>query len=198
MAGDEQDDSDDDEDCADSHLVLLSLEIAPQGLLAFDRFEQCLEIAFSKPAGAVPLDHFEEERRPILGRLGEDLEQVALLVAVGEDAQTLQVVVVGVDLADTLLEVVVVRGRSLQEAKTALLELLDSCDDVVGRQRDMLDAGATVEVEVLLDLALALALGGLVDRELDLALTFDMSAEYSVEIALSVKWMSSVIPNERS
>src|SRR5437667_109535 len=35
--------------------------------------------------------------------------------------------------------------------------------------RDVLDAGAVVELEVLLDLALALPLGRLVDRELDLA-----------------------------
>jgi hypothetical protein len=29
-------------------------------------------------------------------------------------------------------------------------------------------------------------------------ITLDMSAEYSVEMASSEKWMSSVIPNERS
>jgi len=49
------------------------------------------------------------------------------------------------------------------------------------------------------DLALPLALGGLVDRELDLsrrrpAITFDISAEYSVEMSSSEKWIISVIP----
>jgi hypothetical protein len=34
----------------------------------------------------VSLDDLEEERRPVLDRPGEDLEEVALLVAVGLDA----------------------------------------------------------------------------------------------------------------
>ena len=94
VPGKEQHDPDDDEDCADAHVSPLSLEIAPQGLFSLDRLEQCLEIAFSKPARAVPLDDLEEERRPVLGGLREDLQQVSLLVAVGEDAQASQVVVV--------------------------------------------------------------------------------------------------------
>ena len=49
-----------------------------------------------------------------------------------------------------------------------LLQRGDGADDVLGLQRDVLHAGAVVELEVLLDLALALALGRLVDRELDL------------------------------
>jgi hypothetical protein len=82
-----EDDPEDDENCSYAHqLSPLALEIAPQGLLAFDRLEQCLEIAFSKPARAVALDDLEEERRPILRGLREDLQQVPLLVAVGEDA----------------------------------------------------------------------------------------------------------------
>ena len=137
---DQNDDANDQQDCAYTHAVS-SLEVAPQGLFTFDRFEQCLEIAFSKPAGAVALDDFEEERRAVLRRLREDLEQVALLVAVGEDAQALQIVVVGVDLADALFEVVVVRGRASSGSGAPLLELLDSGDDVVGRHRDVLNPG---------------------------------------------------------
>jgi hypothetical protein len=68
-------------------------------------------------------------------------------------------------------------------------------DDVARRERDVLRAGAAVELEVLVDLRLALALGRLVDRELDRAVavvtTFDISAEYSVEIASSEKWIIS-------
>ena len=52
--------------------------------------------------------------------------------------------------------------------------------------------------QVLLDLALPLPLGGLVDRELDLpepsCITFDINAEYSVLIALSSKWTSCEKP----
>ena len=43
------------------------------------------------------------------------------------------------------------------------------CEDVVGGERDVLDAGAAVEVEVLFDLRFALAFGGFVDGELDVA-----------------------------
>ena len=45
-------------------------------------------------------DHLEEDRRPVLRRLGEDLQQVPVLVAVGQDLQPLQVGVVLADLAD--------------------------------------------------------------------------------------------------
>src|SRR5262245_57227188 len=166
-----ENDPEDDEDCSYTHyLSPLALEIAPQGLLAFDRLEQCLEIAFSKPARAVALDDLEEERRPILRGLREDLKQVPLLVAVGEDAQATKVLVVHVDLAHAILQVVVVRGRSPEEPQPALLEPLHRANDVVRGHCHVLHSRPAVEVEVLLDLALPLALGGLVDRELDLAL----------------------------
>ena len=51
-----------------------------------------------------------------------------------------------------------------------LAQRRDRAHDVLRLHRDVLDAGAAVELEVLLDLALALALGRLVDRELDLPL----------------------------
>ena len=51
-----------------------------------------------------------------------------------------------------------------------LAERRDRLDDVLRLHRDVLDARAAVELEVLLDLALPLALGRLVDRELDLPL----------------------------
>ncbi len=46
-----------------------------------------LKLPSPKPLRAVALDHLQEDRRPVADRLGEDLEQVALVVAVGEDAQ---------------------------------------------------------------------------------------------------------------
>src|ERR671938_1657878 len=145
-----------------------ALEVAPQGLLALDRLEQRLEVPVAEAARAVALDHLEEERRPVLRRLREDLEEVAVVVAVGEDAQPPQVVVRLVDLADAVADLLVVRLRRLEEEDATLLQRLDGLDDVRRRERDVLHAGAAVEVEVLLDLALPLALGRLVDRELDL------------------------------
>ena len=66
-------------------------EVAAQGLFALDRLEQRLEVALAEGARAVALDHLEEERRPVLHRLREDLEQVPVLVAVDEDAEPPQV-----------------------------------------------------------------------------------------------------------
>ena len=57
------------------------------GLLPLDRLEKRLEVALAEPLRAVPLDQLEEDRRPVLHRLGEDLQQVAVLVPVGQDAQ---------------------------------------------------------------------------------------------------------------
>src|SRR4051812_17032846 len=76
------------------------LEVAAERLLALDRLEQRLEVAVAEAARAVALDHLEEERRPVLRRLREDLEEVTLVVAIGEDPQPPQVGPVLVDLAD--------------------------------------------------------------------------------------------------
>ncbi len=80
-----------------------------------------------------------------------------------------QVCVVLLDLADALADVVVVGIGRVEEDHAALLHRLHRPDDVVRSQRDVLGTGATVELEVLLDLALALADGRLVERKLDLA-----------------------------
>src|SRR5919204_6192003 len=145
------------------------LEVAAQGLLALDRLEQRLEVALAEGGRAVPLDHLEEDGRPVLRRLGEDLEQVPVLVPVGQDLQPPQVEVVLRDLADPVLDLLVVRIGRVEEEDAALLQRLDGADDVLALHRDVLHAGRVVELEVLLDLALLLSLRGLVDRELDLA-----------------------------
>src|SRR5688500_2829208 len=175
--GDQDDDADDDEDRSDSHCGVLltprrtgnASEIAAQRLLALDRLEESLEVPLAERRRAVPLDHLEEERRPVLRGLREDLQQVAVLVAVGEDPQPPQVTVVLVDLADALLDVLVIGVGCVEELEPALLHRRDGRDDVLRLERDVLDAGAAVELEVLVDLALPLPLGRLVDRELDLA-----------------------------
>src|SRR5436190_2709773 len=143
-------------------------QIASKGLFSLNRFEQRLEVPVAEPARPVPLDHLEEERRAVLRRLREDLQQIAVIVAVGEDAEPLEVGVVLVDLADAVRNVVVVRVRGDQEDHAAPLQRLDRLDDVRRRHGDVLNARPVVELEVLLDLALALSLGRLVDRELDL------------------------------
>ena len=60
-------------------------------------------------------------------------------------------------LADPAAELVVVGVRGVEELDAGAAHRLDGADDVVGGQRDVLDARAAVELEVLVDLALLLA-----------------------------------------
>src|SRR5206468_3878552 len=139
-----------------------SSEVPAKRLFPLDRLEQRLEVPLAEAARAVPLDHLEEQRRPVLERLREDLEQVAVVVAVGQDPQAPQVGDVLLDLTDAAGQVLVVRVGRLEEADAALAERLDGVDDALRGQGDVLNAGPAVELQVLLDLALAPPLGGLV------------------------------------
>src|SRR6185312_11970497 len=68
------------------------LERAPARLLALDGLEEGLEIALAEAARPAALDDLEEERRPVLDGLGEDLEEVPFIVAIDEDPQLGQLV----------------------------------------------------------------------------------------------------------
>src|SRR3712207_4308836 len=105
--------------------VTSALEIPAQRLLALDRLEQRLEVALAEAARAVPLDHFEEERRPVLRGLREDLQQIPVVVAVDEDPQPPEVVPVLEDLADPGGGLLVVRLRRGEEDHPAPPQLLD-------------------------------------------------------------------------
>ncbi len=107
-------------------------------MLALDRLEEGLEVAVSEAARTVPLDHLEEERRTILGGLGEDLQEVPVVVTVGEDPQAAQVVPALVDRADPVGCLFVVRVGRRQEDDAALLQRLDGVDDVRRLHRDVL------------------------------------------------------------
>src|SRR5690349_23283443 len=109
------------------------LEVPAQLLLALDRLEQSLEVTVAEPAGAVALDHLEEDGGTVAGRLREDLQQIALVVAVHEDAEALEILHVLVDLADAPGGLVVVRVRRAQELDPAGGEALDGLDDVARR-----------------------------------------------------------------
>src|SRR5262249_1096836 len=146
------------------------LQVPAEGLFALDRLEERLEVAVAEAAGAVALDDLEEHGRTVLRGLREDLQQVAVVVAVREDPQAPQVVPALVDLADALRGLVVVRLGRRKEDHPAARHLVDGLDDVRALHGDVLCTRAVVELEVLVDLALALTLGRLVDRELDLPL----------------------------
>jgi hypothetical protein len=129
-------------------------EIAAEGLLALDRLEKGLEVPLAETTRAVALDHLEEEGGPVLCGLAEDLEEVAVLVAVGEDPQPSQVRPVFADLADAVGDVLVVRVGRREEDDSLVLQRLDGANDVLRLQRNVLDAGPAEVLEVLLDLAL--------------------------------------------
>src|SRR6476619_5799133 len=71
------------------------------------------------------------------------------------------------DRSDAARQLFIVGLGDAQKRDAGLPQRVDARHDVAGRQRNMLDAGATVVIEVLLDLALPAPLGWLVDWELD-------------------------------
>jgi hypothetical protein len=138
-------------------------------LFSFYGFEEGFEVAFAEAAAAFALDDLVEDGGAVFDRAGEDLEHVALVVAVDEDAEFFEFADGLVDLADAAFELGVVGVGDGEEVDTLLLHCRDGGENVVSGQCHVLDAGALVEVEVLLDLRLAAAFGGLVDGELDVA-----------------------------
>src|SRR3984885_7216789 len=127
-------------------------EVSAPRLLELDGLEQILEVALAESLRPVPFDHLEEHRRPVLNRLGEDLQQVAVLVAVGEDPEFAQLVERDPGVANPLPEYVVIAVRRVEEVNASGAHAADRGDDVIARQRDVLDAGAAVELQVLVDL----------------------------------------------
>src|SRR5581483_4021520 len=117
--------------------VATVLEVPAAGLLALDRLEERLEVALAEAHRPVPLDQLEEHRRPVLHRLGEDLQQVAVLVAVGEDLQLAQLVQRHPRITDPRAELVVVGVRGVEEVHTRRAHRADRAHDVVGREGDV-------------------------------------------------------------
>src|SRR5207302_11119957 len=71
--------------------ALHELQVPTLGMLALEGLEQGLEVAFAEAACAMALDQLEEDRRAIAERGGEDLQEVALVVAIDEDPEATQV-----------------------------------------------------------------------------------------------------------
>src|SRR5271157_4656932 len=88
---------------------------SPARLLALDGFEQGLEVSLAKALRSAPLNDLEEESRPVLDRLGENLEQIALIIAINQDTQFGQFAQVFPDCADPFGQHLVVGRRYLEE-----------------------------------------------------------------------------------
>src|SRR5919108_3956487 len=101
------------------------LQVAAALLLALDRLEQRLEVAVAEAARAVALDDLEEDRRAVADRLREDLQQVALVVAVDEDALLAQVGELLDDLGHARGHLLIVGLGDRQELHAALAQRSD-------------------------------------------------------------------------
>src|SRR5688500_306773 len=108
-----------------SPLGVLELEVAAPRLLDLGRLEQGLEVADNESPRPLPPHELEEERRSILHRAGEDLEEVALFVPIGLDAELLERLHRYTAVADTVGELLVVRVRHAQELDAALAQRAD-------------------------------------------------------------------------
>jgi hypothetical protein len=139
----------------------------PRDLVEFDRLEQGAEIAFAETLVALALDDLEEDRSDHV--LGEDLQQQLALgvvaVAIDQDAQAAQFVEVLAVVRQAPVDQFVVGPDGVLE-RDAGVACAGPSVDIVGAERDVLDALAVVLVEVFGDLRLVV--GGLVDRDADL------------------------------
>jgi len=100
------------------------------------------------------------------GSDGEGLALAVGVVAIDQNAQVAQNLRGLVNLSDARFKIVVIRIRRVEKVHAILFQRANRRDDVVGADRDVLDAGTTVKLEVLLDLGFLFALRRLVDRKL--------------------------------
>src|SRR6202011_4868417 len=121
--------------------------------------------ALAESSAPLALDDLEEEGGAILHRLGEELQQVAFLVLVGQDAQLAQRLEGLLDRADPLRQLLVIGIGYAEELHAIGAQPPDRLDDVAAEQRDVLHAGAAEPFQVLVDLALLAPRRRLVDRE---------------------------------
>src|SRR5579871_2094649 len=146
-----------------------NLQIAAQRLPALDGLEERLEVALSKATRAFTLNDLEEDGWAILHVLGEDLQQIAIVVAVHQNAQLRQFFDWFVYLADAPFLLIILAVNFLNELYALLSQLLDGGDDVAGNHGDVLHARRAVIVQIFFDLRLLAANRRLIDWELDLA-----------------------------
>lgn len=98
-----------------SVLNVVVKQVSSLRLLQLDRLEQRLEVTGSESLMVLSLDDLEEERRTILARLAEDLQEISVFVEVDQDVQFLQTVHVFFDsdrvlASKAFLQIVVVAG----------------------------------------------------------------------------------------
>src|SRR5438270_11862619 len=114
------------------------LQVPSERLFALDGFEQSFEIAFAEAAAAFALDDFVEQGGAVFDGTSEDLQHVTLVVAVDEDAETLELVDGLVDASDAVGELGVVGVGDAEELYALAFQPGDCIEDVVGGECDVL------------------------------------------------------------
>src|SRR6516225_10657682 len=92
-----------------------TLQSSAPRLFPFDGFKKGLEVAFAETLGTAALDDFEKQRRAILHRLREDLQEIPFVIAIDQDAQLGQFPCVLLDNANAGRERFVIRFRYAQK-----------------------------------------------------------------------------------
>src|SRR5438128_1657897 len=101
--------------CAERIIRFASSQSSANGLFALDCLKERLEVSLAETARAAALDDFEEQRWPVRDRFGENLQHVALIVAIDENAKLGQRFHVFLNRADASRQGVVVTLRHAQE-----------------------------------------------------------------------------------
>src|SRR5690606_2874385 len=102
---------------------------------------------------SAPLNHFKKQRGAREYALGEQLEQIPVVIAIDEDLQLPQFFLVLLNLADTLVKTfVVIAVRDFEKLLTHPPHLGDGRYNVGCQQRNVLHSGSIIAIEELLDL----------------------------------------------
>src|SRR5580658_6233153 len=123
-------------------------KVAAIRLLSLDGFEERFEITLAETAAPLALNNLEEKRRPIFDWASENLQHVALVVPIHQDAELLQFLNRLVNDAGAGLQLGVVGMGHTQKLDALLLHAAYGVHDVVGRHRNVLHARTVVELQI--------------------------------------------------
>lgn len=168
------------------HRLLILDSLAVAGLLiVLNRLEESAKVTLAEATTAgllaavgkrasEALNNLNEEGRAVKERLGEDLQETTLLVAIDQNIELAALVnhLLSDHIAHLLGDVIlIVRSAGVTHELDATLYAsgvheLHRGEDIIGLNGDVLDTGAAVVLKEGLDLALAASsVGGLVDGE---------------------------------
>src|SRR5579862_1892013 len=152
-------------------VLVPSLQYAAADLILLHAHEQRAEVALSEAIIPLALDDLEENGADERAR--EDLQQIASVCAVDQDAALPELLDRLAVPGQPLLEHLVIRIRRWRhEREATCVQRVPGGEDIRGMQRDVLNALAMILLDELLDLIdLTAALFGLrlIDRDADLA-----------------------------